>query len=162
MPIKLSRKARILIGLGKLSVKTCPRCAEQVQDNAKACRFCGNEFGFKLPKLGCGGAALIFLAILLLWPRSAEDIAKDEQELAAATATVRVERLVKGRLRDPESAIFQHLNGGCGYVNSRNGFGGMTGNVQFVVGANDKVAFRDDNAAAFDTVWREHCMRLPN
>lgn len=83
-----------------------------------------------------------------------------DKQMADAEVTVRIERLVRARLRDPDSAKFQHLGRGCGYVNSKNGFGGMSGNVEFVVGTNDKVAFRADNPKAFDTVWREHCLKL--
>jgi len=27
-----------------LNTKECPKCAERIKDNAKVCRFCGNEF----------------------------------------------------------------------------------------------------------------------
>lgn len=46
-------------------MKTCPKCAEEVQDAARVCKHCGHEFGFKLPNIGCGGT--IVLACLAIW-----------------------------------------------------------------------------------------------
>ncbi|WP_298309131.1 hypothetical protein [uncultured Erythrobacter sp.] len=54
------------------------------------------------------------------------------------------ETVIKERLRDPESAEFSNMQVYpptkdrsaiiCGYVNSRNGFGGMTGPQRFIAG----------------------------
>lgn len=144
-------------------MKTCPRCAEQVQDQAQVCKHCGHKFGF-LANIGWGGTAvLVVLAIIALGSILPDDKPSGptfDQQMAEAGKTVRIERLVKARLRDPDSATFQHLNGGCGYVNSKNGLGGMSGNTEFVVGSNDKVVFRTDGPKDFDTIWKGHCMSL--
>lgn len=49
-------------------MKTCPKCAEQVQDKAKVCKHCGHKFGYQTPKLGCVSAA--GLAVLFLYAGS--------------------------------------------------------------------------------------------
>lgn len=60
------------------------------------------------------------------------------------TWTLVAEQVVKERLKDPDSAEFTDIevyppSGDrpaiiCGYVNSKNGFGGMTGPQRFVAG----------------------------
>jgi hypothetical protein len=58
-----------------------------------------------------------------------------------ALMKIRAEREVRAILKDPESASFSGLVAHtspalavCGYVNSKNGFGGMTGEQRFISG----------------------------
>lgn len=91
----------------------------------------------------------------MLWPSSPEDKAKIDQELEAATRKVRAERLVKNRLRDPDSATFKHYTNGCGSVNAKNGFGGMTGEQNFVIDADGRALLPSDGR--FEKAWRALC-----
>lgn len=61
--------------------------------------------------------------------------------LASCSGGLDYETPVKRELRDPESAEFSDVEVGaevaCGFVNSRNGYGGYAGRVPFVVSGTD-------------------------
>ena len=71
---------------------------------------------------------------------------------------------VKSRLRDPESAQFTGVRvvrrgettAICGYVNSKNGLGGMTGPQRFIAGG--AVALEEDfGPGEMDQAWALLC-----
>lgn len=84
-----------------------------------------------------------------------------EARAAAANQPVigTAELLVRTRLRDPDSATFTGSRvvrkggseGVCGFVNAKNGFGGMSGNKWFLV-VGSEVYFVSDGPAAFDRI----------
>ncbi|MES3042663.1 hypothetical protein [Sphingomonas faeni] len=76
---------------------------------------------------------------------------------------IRAEREVRAILRDPESAKFSDMSvrtspavAVCGYVNSKNGFGGMTGKQRFISGA--VTAVEDQlGVGEMDELWGKVC-----
>lgn len=74
----------------------------------------------------------------------------------------RAEREVKATLKDPDSAVFSDLRVRrsplvvCGYVNSRNGFGGMTGRQRFISGSVTAIEEQMEDGA-MDEVWNKVC-----
>lgn len=75
---------------------------------------------------------------------------------------------VKSKLRDPSSAEFTELRtirrdgkalGACGKVNSKNGFGGMSGPTRFIAGGNITAIEGDGmmDAKNFAEAWAMMC-----
>lgn len=75
------------------------------------------------------------------------------------------QRLIKGRLKDPDSARFgedyvSYKIGApvvCGTVNSRNSFGGYAGAERYIGGGETIGTFLESEASDFDDLWRQVC-----
>lgn len=102
-----------------------------------------------------GGSLAIMVRQYDATPEGQNVLAKQAQLEADQPSIDLAETLVKVRLRDPDSAVFSGTKvvrrGGketvCGFVNARNGFGGMTGDRWFAVVDTD-VLFMDESLAA--------------
>jgi hypothetical protein len=79
-----------------------------------------------------------------------------------------VQQEIKGRLRDPSSAEFSgiitiragdKIVGACGIVNSKNGFGGMSGPTRFIGGGTITAIEGDGtlDTANFNEAWDRLC-----
>ena len=67
--------------------------------------------------------------------------------------------VVKGSLKDPQSAQFQNLYGYCGEVNSKNSYGGYVGFKKYIV-VNQTVLMEDSEGidpSNFSIIWQAHC-----
>lgn len=80
-----------------------------------------------------------------------------------ALLLIRAQRQVKSLLRDPESARFSGMTVYreptqvvCGYVNSRNGFGGMSGEQRFVSGSVTTIE-EQMKLGEMDKLWPQVC-----
>ncbi len=80
-----------------------------------------------------------------------------------------VQQSIKKRLRDPSSAEFSGVTtikmggkivGAYGVVNSKNGFGGMSGPTRFIGGGTINAIDGDGtmDAANFNEAWNEMCL----
>ena len=77
-------------------------------------------------------------------------------------AQILAKRDVRARLKDPESAEFTNVTTRgrvvCGFVNSRNGFGGMGGKQRFITRAGAITALEEDMAAGeMEKAWAMLC-----
>lgn len=88
------------------------------------------------------------------------------RQITAIEAEMVAKELIKPRLRDPSSATFSNITFQqatssrgiiiCGHVNSKNGFGGMTGPQRFVTGGT-VVVEEEVGQANMDIMWAEFC-----
>ena len=82
-----------------------------------------------------GLIAVLFVKMFTAPPGLTQPIAIDQKARPTYSPDV-VEHAVREILRDPDSAVFDnmhpHIDGVCGEVNAKNGFGGYTGKTAFV------------------------------
>lgn len=108
-----------------------------------------------------------FVALVVIIANANRPGRDDEVEAAKRDDTTRpagyferspVERSVRARLKDPDSASFSEVidrhpsRSFCGFVNARNSFGGYAGPVRFYVGPTGDVYF---DTRSFDDPDRE-------
>lgn len=98
--------------------------------------------------------------------RQAREQGKRERELfrTRAVAMIAAEDLVREQLRDPDSARFSgtatHVSDGadvvCGFVNAKNGFGGMSGRRGFIV-IGPLAVLEESDEKLFAEAWPANC-----
>ena len=108
---------------------------------------------------------VILLVIVTLAVAYATSPRRSGSEISDTRYKAAAEQLIKQRLRDPASAEFSALEVHrvpgratvvCGLVNSRNGFGGMSGPQRFIAG--DQVLVGEDIPAAYMAEeWNRQC-----
>ena len=76
-------------------------------------------------------------------------------------------KAVESILKDPDSARFSMVApskiGGivvvCGNVNSKNSFGGYTGEQRFISGGKSDTTFLERSVSGFDDLWTKYCYK---
>lgn len=121
----------------------------------------------KIQAVGCLGIIVIAIIAVIGGFGRKSATPDDPNKDAIIDARYGAETQVERQLRDPSSAeftdvaVYVHPRGGfvsCGYVNSRNAFGGMAGPRRFV-GNNSFAAIAEgENATAVDMAWNELCV----
>lgn len=163
----------------------CPKCFELMMLHASRCPHCQAEFSEEEVKANMASkksdhkSCLIMLGVVvllgaILYGLASSCSTKGSGEGAAAMSAAEEEfawkeaamQVVRERLRDPGSAEFSNLTVYpgtddsatiiCGYVNSRNGFGGLTGPQRFIAGGTVMLA-EDFTAADMQTAWTAFC-----
>lgn len=133
----------------------CNECGKEISDQAKSCPHCGAAPNKK--PTNWIAVSVIFVAVfVILFSMSGNN--SDSKAISYAMSEVRKQ------LKDPDSAEFKDItvnsNGiPCGYVNSRNAFGGFTGFKRFV-GTGSMIAIEGESNTQnvdFDEIWRVVC-----
>jgi hypothetical protein len=94
---------------------------------------------------------ILFSSLILTGCSNSEQNKQNAIQIASIGA-------VRASLKDPDSAEFRNIHGICGEVNSKNGFGGMTGYKRYI-GNSGIVAIEGENTATdqFEPVWQKFC-----
>lgn len=164
----------------------CPACMEPMHMAAQRCPNCQKEFSSEEVKAhvsahskksvpGCIALLVAGAAIIMIGKSVIDQSPSSEKEVVDASGMTDSDRRgweyftrerVSEQLREPESAIFSDLEVHarsdqqtpvvCGRVNSRNGFGGMSGPQRFI--AIDGITFEQQAASeVFQQSWALHC-----
>ena len=148
----------------------CPHCAKPNAYTASICAHCNERIAIVgrdekdgMWWIGC----LIPIVIIgfLLYNCSGQETDTGPSEGAV---WVVVQNNTKARLRDPSSAEFSGMHsiekdgkiiGACGSVNSKNGFGGMSGPKRFIGGGNINAIEGDGmmDSSNFNEAWNRMC-----
>lgn len=154
----------------------CPNCGKKNPYTASTCAHCEMRIAIVGPRnedgmwwLGC----LIPVAIIgfLLYSCSSDNSSERGGSSSGpndGAIWVVVQSDIRQRLRDPNSAEFTDMRtivvnganvGACGRVNSKNGFGGMSGPVRFIGGGSINAIEGDGtmDAANFNAAWARMC-----
>lgn len=164
----------------------CPKCSEPMMMSASRCSACNAEFSDEEVKANIASkkndptSCLILMAALvliggLLFGSVSSCSSSDPSDVSTSSTPNAGEEyawkeaakeVVRAKLRDPDSAEFSGLivypetadkpTIICGYVNSRNGFGGMTGPQRFIAGGTVMVE-EEFTAAQMTIAWTRFC-----
>lgn len=69
----------------------------------------------------------------------------------------KTEKLVRDQMKDPSSVQFQNIDGYCGEVNAKNGYGGYTGFKPFYISNETPVFYDEENSLRFKLGLMAHC-----
>ena len=137
----------------------CPRCGKMIARTSESCQYCGSEFTQEeiveltkdLPSTHAS-CMVVFGFASIISSNSGQRNYEVEKLMLEQVAKQRVQ----AELRDPDSAQFTGILAKptteegkgivCGYVRSRNGFGGMAGPQRFIV--TDTIFLIDEQATA--------------
>ncbi len=164
-----------------MALVKCKECGGKVSTNAKACPACGA----KPPKKTSVVTWLVLATVVIvagkgIFTDKPAEVAKTPEQTAAETAAAKqrsadakirqdaflaqaiAKQAVLGRLKDPDSAKFGQVvarESGivCGYVNSKNSFGGYTGDKAFIYFTKKEIAVMQGEAKDFESVWNKQC-----
>ena len=160
----------------------CPSCTGPMPLGATQCPSCKTQFSAdqvraniankKSNPAGCisltaiAAAAVAGVVLLTSQCSSSSDPADLPFEQQRPYWEEAAKELIRERLREPQSAVFSELkviDDGedsativCGKVNSRNGFGGMTGPQRFISGGTVMLE-EDFTPAQMDIAWTRFC-----
>jgi len=155
-------------GVLKMAMIKCGECGSEVSSKAKICQKCGAAVpaGLTVAKV-----LIPIIIVLAVWQISKKpDVntptAEEKKTQFDNSLIARGREAVLSNLKDPESAKFGQTyistdkNGVhyvCGTVNTKNGFGGMTGFQPFISLGSTQMTWLPENSETFAGDWNKYC-----
>lgn len=153
----------------------CRECSALISTKAETCPSCGAKSKKKTSLLtwivgGCF-AFVVFNFVsnsvsnsnnsVVTTKLTPEEIELSEQARQRQLEILSAKQSITERMKDPESTRFGEVinRAGfvCGYVNSKNSFGGYTGEKAFVFNISSREIFLQDQGPGFEKLWNSRC-----
>ena len=142
-----------------MAVNPCKECGSPVSDKADKCQICGAPAEKKTSRV-TWLALIMFIGfgIMVFFKPESSGTRELSPEMQSLQARASIQSAISEGLKDPDSAKFTFKNDQCGYVNSKNSFGGYVGNKRFV-SVDDIVDLEGHSVSQkeMDSLWNKHC-----
>jgi ribosomal protein L37E len=163
-----------------MSLKQCRECKHEVSKKAKTCPNCGVPKPAGPKQYSFAKLLLVSVTVLFLYLAFSDPVptpagspgvqtnnnSGSKAKIDKSTLLVVGKLAVKKRLKDPDSAEFkdvfanvgENISVACGYVNSKNSFGGYTGYQRFISNGLSEGTFLENEMEDVYAVWNKLCI----
>jgi DNA-directed RNA polymerase subunit RPC12/RpoP len=157
-----------------MALVKCRECQKLISDKAVSCPSCGAKIKAKTSVFTLLFGGLFCLIVISFvssslnnkdatpaYQSTAEQDRHAEETYKAQLNVATAKQLMLGQMKDPDSTKFgtvvSRAGVVCGYVNSKNSYGGYSGETPFIVKLPAKETFLQGKSPGFDKLWNSQC-----